>query len=66
MEMGSWGSNSYTFKEENKNIKRAIKEHTQFAWEQRFIGRKLPGCGGFSYTSSPYKNNINDGSLLDP
>ncbi|HHT51835.1 MAG TPA: hypothetical protein GX007_01440 [Bacteroidales bacterium] len=64
MEMGSWGSNSYTFKEENKNIKESYQgTHSIRLGAEVYLVENFLVRGGFSYTSSPYKNNINDGSF---
>lgn len=64
MEMGSWGSNSYTFKEENKTIKESYQgTHSIRIGAEVYLVENFLIRGGFSHTSSPYKNNINDGSF---
>lgn len=63
-EMGSWGSNTYLFKDENKAIRDSYQStHTIRIGGEVYITKNVLFRAGFGYTSSPYQNNINDASL---
>jgi len=64
IKMGSWGSNSYTFKDENKIIKESYQgTHSIRLGAEVYLVENFLIRGGFSHTTSPYKNKINDGSF---
>jgi long-subunit fatty acid transport protein len=63
-EMGSWGSNSYLFKDENKAIRDSYQStHTIRVGGEVYLTKNFLFRAGYAYTSSPYQDNINDASL---
>lgn len=63
-EMGAWGSNTYLFKDENKAIRDSYRgTHTIRLGGEVYVTKNVLVRGGYSFTSSPYKDNINDASL---
>lgn len=63
-EMGSWGSNTYLFKDENKAIRDSYQAtHTIRVGGEVYLTKNVLFRAGYAYTSSPYQDNINDASL---
>lgn len=63
-EMGAYGSNTYLFKDENKAIRDSYKgTHTLRLGAEVYVSKNVLIRGGYSFTSSPYQNNINDASF---
>lgn len=63
-ELGSWGSNTYLFKEENKTIKESYQgTHTIRLGGEVYVTKNILFRAGYSFTSSPYQNGINTASL---
>ncbi|PKP28256.1 MAG: hypothetical protein CVU02_01475 [Bacteroidetes bacterium HGW-Bacteroidetes-19] len=63
-EMGAYGANTYLFKDENKAIRDSYKgTHSIRIGGELYVTKNVLLRGGYSYTSSPYQNNINDASL---
>lgn len=64
-EMGPWGSNTYLFKDENKAIRESYRPtHSIRLGGEAYLTKNFLARAGFSYTTSPYQNNINDASLI--
>ncbi len=63
-ELGSYGNNTYLFKDENKAIRDTYRPtHSIRLGGESYITKNILYRCGFSYTSSPYQNEINDGAL---
>lgn len=63
-EMGAWGSETYLFKDENKAIRDSYQgTHSIRLGGELYVSKNVLVRGGYSYTSSPYKNSINDASI---